>query len=68
MVDTVNAIVKMGLKVEWMDRVLCEIGSKRYHFVMLREARLLRLRLEELQQENDDVRGLLGGIGCSEGL
>lgn len=44
-----------GIKVEWMDRVHREIGAKRDHFVLLQEAPLLRVRLEELQQEMDDV-------------
>lgn len=45
----------MDIKVERVDRVLEEIGAKRNHFTLLLEAWLLRVRLEELQQEMDDV-------------
>lgn len=54
-VDTTDTTTKLGIKVECIDRIVCEIGVKRNHFTMLREARLLRVRLEELQEELEKV-------------
>lgn len=34
MVDAVNATAKMGINVEWIDRVLRKISTKRDHFSM----------------------------------
>lgn len=48
-----NAAATMGIKVGWIDRVLGERGAKKDHFTLLRDARLLRVQLEELQQELD---------------
>lgn len=45
----------MGIKVGWEDRVLKEIGTKRDHFVLLCQARLVRTRVKELHQELDKV-------------
>lgn len=53
--NTVTAAEKTGINVRWIDKVLDEINSRRGHFVLLREARLLKIRLEELQKEIDKV-------------
>lgn len=54
---TVVVEAQMGIKARWIDKVLRQIGAKRYHLSLLQEARLLRLQLEELQQEIKEVRG-----------
>lgn len=46
---------KMGISVGLIDKVLREIDAKRYHFILLREAQLLRIWLDELQEEIDKV-------------
>lgn len=46
---------KNGIKVGWIDQVLLEIGAKRDHCTLLREARLLRVQLEKLHEELDKV-------------
>lgn len=36
--DVVVASTKMGIKVEWINRVLDEIGAKKDHYALLQEA------------------------------
>lgn len=43
----------MGIRVEWIGRVIGEISAR--NFELLREARLLRIQFEELQEEMDGV-------------
>lgn len=45
--STVTLVEKMGIHVEWIDRL---IDAKRDHFELLHEARLLRIQFEELQE------------------
>lgn len=49
--DTVDMAATMGIKVGWIIKVLEEIDTKRDHFTLLRDARFLKIRLEEPQQE-----------------
>lgn len=49
-VSTIAAAEKMGVRVEWLDGVIREIGARRNHFELLQEARLLRIQLKELQE------------------
>lgn len=44
---------KMGIRVEWLDRVIREIGATKDHFELLRETRLLRIQFKELQKQMD---------------
>lgn len=39
---TVVVAEKMGIRMEWIDRIIGEIGAGRDHFELLCEARLLR--------------------------
>lgn len=48
---TVVTAEKMCIRVGWIDKVPGEIRAKRDHFTLLREARLLRIQLEELQEQ-----------------
>lgn len=58
----VATAAKMGIKVEWIDKVLGEIAAKRYHFALLQEAWKLRKRIEELESEKEEAEQRLGGI------
>lgn len=46
---------KMCISVGWIDKVLRVIDTKGDHFTLLREARLLRVQLEELQEHRGQV-------------
>lgn len=44
----------MGIKVEWIDRVLDKIGAKKEHYALLHEAQMLRKRV--LAFANDKIQ------------
>lgn len=50
-VSTIIAAEKVGIRVEWIDKVIGEIGVRRDHFELLREARLLRIQFEEFHEQ-----------------
>lgn len=39
-------MVKMAIKVEWIDRALGEVGAKEGHYALLYEAQMLRKELK----------------------
>lgn len=44
---------KMGIQVEWIDKIVDEIEAKRDHFSLLHEAWKLSKRIEELEREKE---------------
>lgn len=60
--DTVEVAAKIGIRVGWIHKVVEEIGAKKHHYTLLREARLLRIRIEELQHEMEEAEGRLGDL------
>lgn len=51
----------MAIKVGWIDKIL-EIGAKKDNYILIREARLLRNQIEELQQEMGEIKHCLGEL------
>lgn len=52
----------MDIKVGWIDRILSERGAKKDHYALILEVKVLRIRIEELQQEKGRVERLLGQL------
>lgn len=53
---------KMGIQVEWIDKILDEIEAKRDHFSLLHEAWKLSKRIEELEREKEQDELRPGGV------
>lgn len=52
----------MGSNVEWIDRILDEITTKRDHYNLLQRAWNLKKKIEQLDQERQEEVRRLGEI------
>lgn len=53
--NIVAIVARMGVKVDWIDIILGEIGAKREHHNLLQEARNLKKKIEQLEREREEA-------------
>lgn len=58
----VATATRMGVKIEWIDRILGEISTKREYFNLLQQAQNLRKEIEQLDREREKALRRLGEI------
>lgn len=56
------AVARMGVKVEWIDKILNEIVVKREHYNLILEARNLEKKTEQLDRDKEEAMRRLGEI------
>lgn len=49
----------MGIKVDWINKIIGEISTKRYHYIMVHVAQSLRNGIEVMQKKIEDIEHLL---------
>lgn len=52
----------MNVKVEWIDRILSEVATKREHLNLLQKAKSLQKKIEQINREKEEVVRHLGNI------